>query len=97
MKPMEALKQYPEYTKYGRGICVPESVKNIATEREIVSNYDGRTWVSVFKDRVELMFQKVPYNYTSQLTHTVIRYNTVQEMVDAIETLTKIPQASCWD
>ena len=97
MKPMEALKQYPEYTKYDRGIHVPESVKNIVTEREVISDYDGRTWVSVFKDRVELMFQKVPYNYTSQITYTCIRYNTVQEMVDAIETLTKIPQAPCWD
>jgi len=97
MKPMEAIQRYPEYLRHGNSIYVPESVKNLSTEREVISKYDGRNWVSVFKDRVELMYQMIPYNYTRQLTHTSIRYNTVQEMVDAIETLTKIPQASCWE
>ena len=96
MKPMEVLERYPKWT----GVCplyVPNAVKNLATDREHSKNGWGRTWVSVFKDRVVLMYQNVPYAHTGQYERESIRYCTSNQMETAIKTLTKVPQASCWD
>jgi len=97
MKPMEVLEKYPGWHDGITRLYVPNAVKNLATERELSDKGWGRTWVSVYKDRVELKYQNTPYHYTSHRTHTVIHYNTVEEMVRAIERLIKLPQASCWD
>jgi len=93
--PMNIINQFPVY----KGLCdahINEAVALLATERKLHGGCSGRTLIAVFKDRVAVMSQDTPYNYTNFQTRMVTPYQTVEELHTAILSYSKIPQASCW-